>query len=199
MAPLKSKFISTVAGAGLAVSGMLGMANSAYADDSNLTGKPATSQQSSLLEQQVAMATENLPASHEQIQVPISDARHIGNKGIIFAAVQASGQGHVTLVVYGQDQEVFDATYKASQRLLGDLFPVRGIIVGPTDKPASIDIYINADGHYRVKNEYIRNHAAIIEAVADGYKETVGIAPKENPDNPLLSQIIEPAPSLAQN
>jgi hypothetical protein len=39
-----------------------------------------------------------------------------------------------------------------------------------------------------------------MQAISEGYRETIGIAPKENANNPLLlSQVAEPAPSLAQN
>ena len=78
--------------------------------------------------------------SYQQIQVPVNDARHVGVEAVKFGAAQASND-QLLLVIYGKNQSLFNQTYEAAQQLIADGYPLRGIIVGPTDHPEQVDVY----------------------------------------------------------
>lgn len=114
----QSKVAQAVAAPALALGLTFGAANIANADDS------ANAQ----------------PVSYKNVQVPMDDGRHVSPKAVTFGAIQAS-RDQLLFVILGKNQSLLDQTYEAAQQLIAAGYPLRGIILGPTDHPEQVDVY----------------------------------------------------------
>lgn len=124
--PIKDKLI-----AGFLTAGLMAAPVSA-----TLTGNGVS------LEPNSAVAGEQ-QAALEQVNVPLRDARENSVKAVRHFSVGAS-DGGLILTIFGRNQDLFETTLQAAREgIAEDRLPVRGIVIGPTDQPSSLEIFGN--------------------------------------------------------
>ena len=117
--------------------------------------------------------------SLQHVRVPMSDARHIELDGVKFSATHASDDALV-LVVYGKNQDLFNRTHEAAKLVIAEGYPLRGIIVGPTDQPEQVDVYTDGQLYDSISKErdssemlLFYDRDVIRQALIDGYDDIV--------------------------
>lgn len=83
------------------------------------------------------------PVSTQQVNVPFKDARVNSVKAVKAYAAHVSNDG-LLLVILGKDQNLFNEANQAAKEAIGEGRPLRGIVVGPMDQPASVILYADA-------------------------------------------------------
>jgi hypothetical protein len=108
--------------------------------------------------------------SPSQIKFPVSDARNIGPNSVRFSAAQFTTTAP-TVVMFGANKQSWAKVNAAVQQAIFDGYPVDGLFVGPTNEPASLEIY--AKGHH-VTNPINLNtisQADITKLIRDVWRE----------------------------
>lgn len=80
------------------------------------------------------------PQNVAEIKIPLSDGRNIGPNSVRFAAGQFSKDAP-TIVLLGMTPERWPFVRKAIKQAVYDGYGVAGIHIGPTNVPASLEIY----------------------------------------------------------
>lgn len=84
-----------------------------------------------------------IPSLAEETRVPMKDARKASIDGIRTFASGVSANKNFVLVIYGRNDELLKITVEVAREAIESGKKVRGVVIGPTDVAAGVEIFAN--------------------------------------------------------